>query len=820
MNISVENEKRIEELLKEMTLEEKVAMCHANSKFYSEGCERLGIDELAMMDGPHGVRSETMRDEWTSLRREEDRCTYLPTGTALAATFNPKLGRRFGETLGSEARHRGKDIILGPGVNIIRTPLCGRNFEYMSEDPCLIEKMSPELVKGIESQDVSACVKHYALNNQELARMKTNALVSRRALHEIYLRGFYAAIMEGGASSVMGAYNCYEGQHLCHHKYLVKEVLKERWGFRGVYLTDWAGCHDTEEAIFNGLDLEMGTQKPYNEYYLADAFLARAKESEEVRAELDEKVRRILRLMFSVNHMSPDRKKGEFNTKEHQQTAYDVAAEAMVLLKNEDGLLPLDKKKIKKLLVVGENAILKHAAGGASSGVQAFYEIPPLEGIQRAFGDECEVEFERGTLALDFRPIPMHLFEIVEEKAGVRGYRKTVRDLDAEGNVVEKIDFTKDIEITDPDAKTHIFTGQFRAPESGLYRFRIASNVSVEMILDGKMVAKRGVAPYQARANSIHKIEYSVELAEDQLVDLKLVAHNFPGAKLTFDFGWITPSESASVSSMGDLERKAKEADAVIFCAGLGHNFDTEGRDRLFMNLLSEQDLMIQMLAALNPNLIVTITAGSPVTMPWLDLPKSVVWAWYAGMEGGNVLGDVLAGNICPSGKMPFTLPVRYEDSPVVRYGEYLEDDCHYYEDIFVGYRGFEKDDIKPLFPFGHGLSYAKFEYSDLTVTPEGEGATVSFKLTNVGDVTAKESAQLYIGDPVCSVVRPKKELRGFEKVELAAGETKTVTIPVTAMDLSFFDEQTETWKLEKGEFTVYVGSSSADIRLEGSFTL
>ena len=276
MKKTVKAEKRIEELLREMTLEEKVSLCHANSKFTVSAIERLGIPELTLSDGPHGVRSEIAKHSWTCLNREEDRCTYLPTGTALAATFNPQLARRFGETLGSEARYREKDIILGPSVNIIRTPLCGRNFEYMSEDPCVIENLAPEIVKGIESQDTAACVKHYVLNNQELDRFGTNPIVSDRALNEIYLKGFYAAIIEGDASSVMGAYNKYNNQYMCHNKYLVNDILKDKWGFEGVYLTDWAGCHDTDEAIYNGLDLEMGTNADYNDYYLANPLLERA----------------------------------------------------------------------------------------------------------------------------------------------------------------------------------------------------------------------------------------------------------------------------------------------------------------------------------------------------------------------------------------------------------------------------------------------------------------------------------------------------------------------------------------------------------------
>ena len=340
MKITAETEKKIEELLNDMTTEEKVAMCHGNSKFTSAGVERFGIDELCMMDGPHGVRSEVMRDEWTCLNREEDRCTYLPTLSALAATFNKRLSRKFGETLGSEARYRGKDIILGPGINIMRTPLCGRNFEYMSEDPCLISKLAPEVVKGIESQDVAACVKHFALNNQELDRSGVNVKLSERALFEIYLKGFFAAIIKGGASSVMGAYNLYNNQHLCHNNYLVNDVLKGKWGFKGVYLSDWAGCHDTLEAIFGGLDLEMGTNKPYDEYYLADAFLKAAKADKDISKILDDKVRRILRLMFSVNKTSSGRKRGEFNTKAHQRAAYDIASEAIRAIANAASTQP------------------------------------------------------------------------------------------------------------------------------------------------------------------------------------------------------------------------------------------------------------------------------------------------------------------------------------------------------------------------------------------------------------------------------------------------------------------------------------------------
>ena len=819
MNIEERTEKEIERLLGEMTLEEKVSLCHANSKFYAGGIDRLGIGELAMMDGPHGVRSEPERHAWTCLNRPEDRCTYLPTGTALAATFNPKLGYLFGQTLGSEARYRDKDIILGPGVNIIRTPLCGRNFEYMSEDPCLIEKMSPSLVQGIESEDVAACVKHYALNNQELDRSGTNPIVSRRALHEIYLRGFYAAIMEGGASSVMGAYNKYEGQHLCHNAYLVNGVLKEGWGFPGVYLTDWAGCHDTEEAIYNGLDLEMGTPAPYDEYYLAAPFLARAKESEEVRALLDDKVRRILRLMFSIGKMGRERKKGAFNTSEHQKATYDIAKEAMVLLKNEDGVLPIEKKSLKKLLVVGPNATAKHAPGGSSSGVRALYEVSPLEGIQKKLDGVCEVMYESGAIGFTYGQIPTQALNIIEMKAGVRAFKQTMLFKNEDGTTTEKVVYTNDAVLADLTADAYRIECSVKMPDTGRYLFRLKSSVGVELLINGERAVMQNTQKWAANAAIQLSLDIPYDFTAGEDVSLTLLIDN-PVHNAVVDFEWITPSEIEAVSGEEELLEKAKAADYVIYCGGLDHSFDTEGMDKKHMCLPHAQNVLIPKLARANPNTVIVLTAGSPVEMPWVDEVKGVLWTWYAGMEGGNALADILFGDVSPSGKMPFTLPKKYEDSPVYRYGEHKEGDCRYGEDIFVGYRAFDKDGIEPLYPFGHGLSYASFDYSELSVKAFADSAEVTFTVTNTGSVPAKEVAQVYIGDVECSVARPIKELRNFIKISLDAGESQTVTLPISRKDLCFYDEEKEDFVLEKGEFTVFVGSSSRDIRLVGNFTV
>ena len=810
------DEKKITAILNEMTLEEKVALCHANSKFYSSGVERLGIDELAMMDGPHGVRSEPEKHAWTCLNRPEDRCTYLPTETALAATWNPSLARLFGETLGSEARYRGKDIILGPGVNIIRTPLCGRNFEYMSEDPCLIENLAPELVKGIESQDVAACVKHFALNNQELDRGNVNVEVSERALHELYLKGFYAAIIEGGASSVMGAYNRYEHQFCCHNDILVNKILKEQWGFQGVFLSDWAGAHDTEECIFNGLDLEMGTNKPYHEYYLADAFLEKAKQSEEVRRLLDDKVRRILRLMFSVKKQSPDRKKGEFNTEKHQKATYDIAAEAMVLLKNEDHLLPIDRSNLKKILVVGPNADAKHATGGSSSGIRPLYEITPLQGIRDRLSESCEIEYESGKFSLEYKTVPLQNLNIIDLGAGCRNYKQIAYTTEADGKTTKTESICNTANIENGTADSYDVLCSIDIPADGKYMFEFSTNCAAAAKINGKECAR--ICYNQWR--DVQKVPCAFAYKKGDCVDVEIRVEKAGDRKIDFQFGWLTPEDQKNTSTVEELLKKAEKADYVLYCGGLDHSLDTEGLDKPHMKLPGEQDMLIQKLIDTNPNTVVVLTAGSPVSMPWINQAKAVLWTWYAGMEGGHVLADILTGEICPSGKMPFTLPKEYADTPVARYGEYQAENCKYNEGILVGYRGFEHDHIEPLFPFGHGISYSKFEYSDLSVKATENGADVTFKVKNTGTVQAKEIAQLYIGDPVCSVMRPPKELKNFKKVDLAPGETAEIRLPVTLRDLSFYDETNDDWKLEKGEFTVFVGSSSRDIRLTTSLQI
>jgi beta-glucosidase len=676
---------RIEKILKKMTLEEKVALCHADSKFSVAGIPRLGIPALHLSDGPHGVREEISHDSWQPAGRDDDYSTYLPTGTALAATWNVEMARRFGDVLGAEARERGKDVILGPGINIQRTPLCGRNFEYLGEDPCLTARMIVPEIRAIQSHDVAACVKHFALNNQELDRDWVNVDVDEQTLREIYLPGFEAAVREARVRCVMGAYNQFRGGPCCQSAHLIRDILKGEWGFRGVLMTDWnVRGIDTWTAATNGLDLEMGTALPYDEFYFARPLREAVANGSVPVAVLDEKVRRMLRLMFEIRAMGGKRETGSRNTPEHQKTARAIAAEAMVLLKNES-VLPFDKRKIKRLAVIGENATVKHAHGGWSSEIKTPYEITPLEGIAKKAGDSVEI-------------------------IRAQGYKT--------------------------------------APQI---------------------------------------------------------------------------SDEADVALIGEAVAAAKKADAVILVVGQNHRLDTEGSDRPDMKLHFGQNELIEAVLAANPNTAIVLVGGSAVEMPWIAKAPAVLQAWYAGMEGGSALADILFGDTNPSGKLPFTFPAKLADSPAHALGEYQAGHVEYKEGLLVGYRWFDTKKIEPLFPFGHGLSYTAFEYGDLKIenaqAKDGAVARVTLDLKNSGKREGAEVVQIYVQGPADSkIARPAKELRAFQKVFLRPGEHRTVRLALRARDFSYYDVAGKTWRIEPGTYNVLAGSSSRDMRLNSTF--
>ena len=702
-------EKRVEDALSRMTLEEKVAILHAQSKFSSAGVPRLGIPEVWCTDGPHGIRPEVLWDEWDQAGWTNDSCTAFPALTCLAATWNPEMSALYGKSIGEEARYREKDILLGPGVNIYRTPLNGRNFEYMGEDPYLSSRMVVPYIEEVQKNGVAACVKHFALNNQEAHRHGIDVEVDDRALNEIYLPAFKAAVQEGGAWAVMGAYNKYKGEHCCHNRYLLNDILKRDWAFDGVVVSDWGGTHDTKQAAENGLDMEFGSwtdglswgaSNAYDNYYLAAPYLDMLRKGEASTATLDDKARRVLRLIFRTA-MNTRKPFGSLNSPEHLAAARRIAGEGMVLLKNEGGVLPIDLGRAKTIAVVGENAIKMMTVGGGSSSLKVRHEYTPLEGIRAAAAGKAEVIYERG-----------YVGDVTGDYNGVK-------------------------------------TGQ----------------------------------------------DLSESRSEAQLI--------------------------------ADAAAAARKADAVIFVGGLNksNHQDCEGDDRLQYGLPYAQDKVIGALAEANPNLAVVIVSGNAVAMPWIDRVPAVLEAWFSGSEAGNALADVVFGAVNPSGKLPFTFPVRLEDNGAHALGEYPgADKVKYNESIFVGYRWHDKEQLKPLFAFGHGLSYTAFAVGNVkadrtTLAPNGS-IRISADVTNTGDRAGAEVVQLYIGDEQSSLPRPVKELKGFQKVSLNPGQTRTVTFEITSGMLQYYDDAKGAWVAEPGAFTAYVGASSDDIRGTVEFEL
>ena len=706
-------EQRIDDALARMTLDEKIAVIHAQSKFSSPGVKRLGFPDLWTDDGPHGVRPDVLWDEWVQAGQTNDSCVAFPAMTCLTATWNPCLSRLYGESLGEEALYRGKHVMLGPGVNINRTPLNGRNFEYMGEDPCLAARMVVPYIQGLQSKGVAACVKHYALNNDEEYRHQVNVIVSDRALHEIYLPAFKAAVQEAGTWAIMGSYNLYQNQHNCHNATLLNKILKQDWGFDGVVISDWGGCHDTKEAIENGLDLEfgswtdglmMGATNAYDNYYMALPYKQLIQAGKYSTKELDEKVRRVLRLFYRTT-MNTQKSYGFLCSEAHYEAALKIAQEGIVLLKNDRQLLPV--RKAKRILVVGENAIKMMTVGGGSSSLKAQKEILPLDGIKARFA-EAEVDYARG-----------YVGDTVQSYNGVTVGRS-------------------------------------------LYDLRSAEELTAEAVA------------------------------------------------------------------------KARQADVVIFIGGLNksNHQDCEGHDRQAYGLPYGQDQLIEALVKVNPNLVYVNISGNAVAMPWADKVPAIVQGWFIGSEAGEAIASILAGDVNPSGKLPFTWYARLEDCGAHATGSYpgtwREDhqiiDETYKEDLFVGYRWTDKQKIKPLFPFGYGLSYTTFQISNLRADKKkmtgDDQLTVSVDVKNTGTVTGAEVLQLYISDTKSSQPRPVKELKGFKKVSLSPGETQTVTFTIDRSALSFYDEKTGGWIAEPGEFIAMVNSSSASTKNKIQFIL
>lgn len=703
----------IKELIQAMTLDEKIGMIHGSGIFHNAGVERLNIPEINFSDGPMGVRMSYQDTKWFASGYSEDYTSYLPSNTALAATWNRKLAYETGRVLGKEARGRGKDMILAPGINVQRTPLCGRNFEYMGEDPYLIAEMVVPLIKGIEENDVAACVKHFAVNNQETRRLDVDVQVDERALREIYLPGFEAAVKKANVKALMGAYNKLRGQFCCHNEYLLQDILRNEWGFKGITVSDWGGVHDTKEAALNGLDIEMSVTDNFDSYYMADALKKAITDGEIPLSAIDEKIEHILYVMNELHMLEGERNPGLYNDCRDRENLLKVAEESVVLLKNEEHILPIKPEKNMKILVVGDNANRKHATGGGSAEIKALYEVTPLLGITMAAGGNVKVTYEPGY------------------------------DANTNANIWENPD---DIE-------------------------------------------QAGQATSLLDMGKSHLLEKDpAVLAEKN----KMLANK-------------------AVQAAG-------KADIVIFVGGLNHIHDTEGQDRESLKLPYDQETLIERLLQANKNTILVINAGSPVDMRSFEANvKAIVYSWYAGMEGGTALGRILFGQTNPSGKLPETFPVKIEDCGAHKLGEFPgEDKIHYNEGIYVGYRYYDTNKIKPAYAFGYGLSYTTFQIEDdgmmIQGTSDSIAVTSHVKVTNTGKVTGSETIQLYVRAKNSKVERPDKELKAFEKVFLNPGETKVLSLTLDKDAFRYYDVNLKSFVTESGEYEILVGNSSDNL--------
>ncbi len=722
---------QIDEIIEQMTLEEKVNMLHGKHMFVSAGVERLGIADMVYADGPFGIREEMEADGWAGLGWETDKATFFPTGSALAATWSPEMAYKYGTGMAKEARLRGKDVILGPAINIQRIPTGGRTYEYMSEDPFLSSQLSVQYTKGAQDNGVAACLKHFAMNNQENNRGTVNVIIGEPAMREIYLPPFKAAVQEADAFSVMSAYNKVNGWWCAENDILLNKILRDEWGFAGFVVSDWSGTHSTVESVKHGLNVEMPDKK-----YMGEALLDSVKTGAVSEDIIDQRVREILRVRMAVEPIPAEQaNKVVTSQPESQKIAYEVATKSIVLLKN-NGILPLQLKDKPTIAVIGENAVRKMGSGGIGAGVKTLYEVTPLEGLKNKIGDQANIVYAQGYVP------------VVLDYARIFG-NKPQEEVDRE----EK-----------------------------------------EKAVLNKKLNKEAVA-------------------------------------------------------------LAAKADLVLFIGGDNRAVETEANDRKDIFLPSGQDDLIKKIAKVNKNIVTVLVSGAPNDLNTVEpVSKALVQSWFNGTEGGNALADILVGNISPSGRLPFTLPVKLEDSPAYALGNYPQGEkssdifvdlvdeketentsktetsendpntAYYSEESLVGYRWFDTKKVPVKYAFGHGLSYTTFDYNELATTKDtysaDENISLSFDLKNTGKMDTEEVVQVYIHRINPSVEWPYKELKAFQRVALKTGETKKVNLEIPVKNLRYWNEKTQAWDDDLCDVMLMVGASSADIKLQKKISL
>jgi beta-glucosidase len=798
-------EERVESLLSKMTLEEKIDMLGGVDGFFIRGLPRLGLPRLKMADGPMGVRNFGP-------------ATAMAAGIGLAATWNAALAERVGTELGRDARAKGVHFLLAPGVNIYRAPMNGRNFEYFGEDPFLASRIAVGYIKGVQSQGVSATVKHYMGNNSEFDRHNTDSIIDERTMREIYLPVFEAAVKEAQVGAIMDSYNLTNGAHLTQNGYLNTDVAKNEWSFRGIMMSDWTSTYDGIAAANGGLDLEM----PAGAFMNRETLLPAIQQGKVTVATIDEKVRRILRTAIRFGWL--DRDQTDFSIPRYNQqgrsAALAAAREGQVLLKNAGGLLPLNKGKIRSIAIIGPNAYPAVPVGGGSARVEPFVATSILEGISNYLGTAVPVYHARGLPSLsEMADATSFSTEPVNGQPGLRAEYFNSDDLQGTPSITrteQHINFRAGSRAEFPAASVSSrWRGYYVVKQPGNYDIFVASSGEdggyYRLYLDDKLVFDSWtIAP-----TAVSQARVALDTAAHKILIERHGRSRWIGSR--FQFG-INRS-----GTLVDAEAKtlAAGADVVVLAAGFDPGSESEGADRTF-NLPPGQDELIEEIAAANKNTIVALTSGGNVSMTaWIDRVPAVIEMWYPGQEGGRALAEVLFGEVNPFER-------RWEDNPVhdSYYPAAGTNHVIYKEGVFVGYRGYEKTGTKPLFPFGYGLSYTTFKYSKLDIKSIANGDStnpryeISFDIKNTGSNEGADVAQVYVGDRHAKVPRPAKELKGFTKVSLRAGETKRVTVPLDGRALTYYDANGKQWRADAGDFEVLVGRSSEQIELRGKLTL
>lgn len=823
--------KNIEDIIRDLTLEEKVSLITGADYWYTNPVERLGVPSIRMSDGPYGLRIPKKDNGAAS-----EPGTCFPVGVSMGSTWNPELIARIGEALGEEARSRGVDILLGPTVNIHRSPLAGRNFESFSEDPLLSARLALAYIQGVQGRGVGTCIKHFALNNSEFERFTISSEAGERAIREIYLPAFETAVKEGRPWSVMNSYNKINGTWASENSWLLTDILKGEWGFDGIVISDWYAFGSTVGSAEAGLDLEM----PGPPRLFGEALLSAVGRGEVSESTIDDKIRRILKTIdraeagarLGLAEKNPDDKK-------YRPLLKEAADEAIILLKNERSILPLDPEKIRSIAVIGPNAAVPRIAGSGSSRVTPCYAVSPLQGLKECGRDRISLRYEQGCAYNRLTPLLDAAFLSPgpgSDEAGLMGAYYANNDFIGEpafSRLEQGFIFIHGRQANntspgpglDPDLFSVQWTGLFKAPVSGLYRFGLLTDGFCRVRINGTPLVGKwtDLSPEEETVSGEERIG-EIELAAGQTYDLKIEYRQNPEIQgfRRLRLGCEIP---LGPEAMDRAVQAAAEADLALVFVGLSEEYDAEFLDRENMDLPGKQAELIRRVAAANPDTIAILSSGSPVAVDeWISRVPAALQSGYIGQEAGRAVADVLFGKVNPSGKLSETYPRRLEDNPAfINYpgenGKVL-----YGEGIFVGYRYYDMKKIEPSFPFGHGLSYTSFAYDRLTINKTdlepGETVKLSVDITNIGGRPGKEVVQLYLRDVESSLIRPPKELKGFKKVELEPGEKFTVGFELTPRDLSFYDPDQKDWVCEPGEFEVLIGSSSGDIRVRGSFAV